>query len=87
MFIKPFPEFSEIRTSTWAFLEAYGWITVFIIVLTYIIYKKYIYNVMKAKAEEKKLIEQRKFGKVSLLFVYLMRNFQIVKFKRERKTD
>ncbi|CAL2037356.1 unnamed protein product [Caenorhabditis brenneri] len=56
-------DFQEIRTSTWAFLEAYGWITVFIVVLTYIIYKKYIYNVMKAKAEEKKLIEQRKFDR------------------------
>lgn len=55
--------FQELRSSTWAFLEAYGWLTVFLVILTYIIYKKYIYNVLEVRSKERKMIEQKKFDR------------------------
>ncbi|CCD65756.1 DUF3149 domain-containing protein [Caenorhabditis elegans] len=50
----------DLRTSTWAFLEVYGWMTVFVVILIYILFKKYIYDLMVAREEERRLIEQKK---------------------------
>ncbi|KAF1761730.1 hypothetical protein GCK72_009986 [Caenorhabditis remanei] len=53
--------FQDLLTSTWAFLQAYGWITVFITILAYVIYNKYIYDFLNTREENRKLIEQKKF--------------------------
>ncbi|CCD65764.1 Glutaredoxin domain-containing protein [Caenorhabditis elegans] len=53
----------DLRTSTWAFLEVYGWMTVFVVILIYILFKKYIYDLMVAREEERRLIEQKKFDR------------------------
>uniref|UniRef100_A0A1I7U333 Glutaredoxin domain-containing protein n=1 Tax=Caenorhabditis tropicalis TaxID=1561998 RepID=A0A1I7U333_9PELO len=44
--------------TVWTFFEAYGWLTVLIIIFTYFMYKKYIYNVIRAQSDKRKVTEQ-----------------------------
>ena len=57
----------DLLTSTWTFLQSYGWITVFITILAYVIYNKYIYDFLNTREENRKLIEQKKFGEICCL--------------------
>ncbi|ULU00903.1 hypothetical protein L5515_004228 [Caenorhabditis briggsae] len=55
--------FQDLKTSTWAFFEAYGWATVIATIIVYFIYKKYFYDLLRDRNEKKKQSKQEAFNR------------------------
>ncbi|CAO4369954.1 unnamed protein product [Caenorhabditis nigoni] len=55
--------FQDLRTSTWAFFEAYGWATVIATIVVYFLYKKYFYDLLRDRNEKKKQSKQEAFNR------------------------